>query len=283
MTSGTVRDLGVGWKVAVVGSVGLLTALAVGGFGWRSLNVGETTFVSTVDQVARPAIELGDMREAYARVRSRLAQAAAWASQKDITSALGKMQSYRDGVIEGIDHLEAAGLGEAERQAISQALRPNVEKAFALIKEQMLPLANHPMTRRAAPVHRVASHAARTSAESQRRPPRRMRFRAAWNDVGSHERCRRIQEIANNSSEAARVAYQLTIASAVEQQTNTTADMSRHLGDAASGSSEIAKTIESVASAASDSDSGIGHASTVSNELAGLARELDHLVSQFRV
>jgi methyl-accepting chemotaxis protein len=93
-----------------------------------------------------------------------------------------------------------------------------------------------------------------------------------------------VEAIARIGATIERVStYQLTIASAVEQQTNTTADMSRHLGDAASGSSEIAKTIESVASAASDSDTGIGHASTVSNELAGLARELDHLVSQFRV
>jgi methyl-accepting chemotaxis protein len=69
----------------------------------------------------------------------------------------------------------------------------------------------------------------------------------------------------------------------VEEQTNTTADMSRHLGEAASGSHDIASNIELVAGAASKSDAGIGHAHAVSNELAGLARELDHLVGQFRI
>src|SRR4029079_181014 len=41
--------------------------------------------------------------------------------------------------------------------------------------------------------------------------------------------------------------YQVTIASAVEEQTATTGEMSRSVGDAANGTSEIAQTISEVA------------------------------------
>ncbi|MBG0561003.1 hypothetical protein [Actinoplanes aureus] len=44
--------------------------------------------------------------------------------------------------------------------------------------------------------------------------------------------------------------YQVTIASAVEEQTATTNEMSRSIGEAANGSSTIAGNINSVASAA---------------------------------
>jgi methyl-accepting chemotaxis protein len=536
MIGRAVRDLAVTWKVTAVGTVGLLTALAVAGFGWSNLNTEQTALVRTVDDVARPSLVLGDVREAYARVRSRLAQAGAYDTQKDITSALSKMQSYMDVVNEGMSTLEAAGLTDVEHQAISQTLRPNMDKAFALIKDEMMPLAAHPMsaserhrftvlftttlrtyidngqaaldqltaqlrtrldqaTRSASSAHDravmllavltavgmaavaalawlvarmitrplrrvelalaamaradltlgsgvderdeigriaasldhareelrstvagivrhastlsgtagdlsdttadVAVQAALTSSQSQRAATSADTVSRAVETMSAatEEMSASIREIASNSGEAARVAseavseaqtangtvaklgessaeignvlklittiaeqtnllalnatieaaragdagkgfavvanevkdlaqetaratedisaridaiqtdsaaavsaiariaatiervssYQLTIASAVEQQTNTTAEMSRHLSDASAGSQEIAATIESVAQAASKSDAGVGHAHAVTSELAALARDLDHLVGQFRV
>ena len=77
--------------------------------------------------------------------------------------------------------------------------------------------------------------------------------------------------------------FQTTIASAVEEQTATTQEMSRNVSDAATGSSSIAENIESVASAAASSSSGISEAQRSASELAQLSNELRTLVSRFRI
>ncbi|AEI10680.1 methyl-accepting chemotaxis protein [Cellulomonas gilvus] len=75
--------------------------------------------------------------------------------------------------------------------------------------------------------------------------------------------------------------YQLTIASAVEEQTATTNEMSRSVAEAATGSGEIAHNITGVASAASSSTQAIGSVSGQVAELAGLSRELREQVATF--
>jgi len=77
--------------------------------------------------------------------------------------------------------------------------------------------------------------------------------------------------------------YQVTIASAVEEQTATTAEMSRSVGDAANGTSEIAATISEVADAAQTTTQTLGEADGAVNELASLATELSRVVGRFRV
>ena len=62
--------------------------------------------------------------------------------------------------------------------------------------------------------------------------------------------------------------YQMTIASAVEEQTATTAEMGRYVGDAATGAGEIAVNITGV------SDAAVG-------ELAQMAAELRRSVAAF--
>jgi methyl-accepting chemotaxis protein len=76
--------------------------------------------------------------------------------------------------------------------------------------------------------------------------------------------------------------YQTTIASAVEEQTATTNEMSRNVAEAATGSSEIASNISGVASAAQTTSSGVTQSQAAANELARLATELQQLVTQFR-
>ena len=68
--------------------------------------------------------------------------------------------------------------------------------------------------------------------------------------------------------------YQTTIASAVEEQTATTSEMSRSVADAASGSGEIAGTITGVAAAAAGSTEVLGQMGTA---IADLAREAEGL------
>ena len=77
--------------------------------------------------------------------------------------------------------------------------------------------------------------------------------------------------------------HQNTIASAVEEQTATTAEMNRNVGEAAIGATEIADNISSVAQAAESTTEGVVQAQQAADELASLSAELDRLVGQFTV
>jgi methyl-accepting chemotaxis protein len=76
--------------------------------------------------------------------------------------------------------------------------------------------------------------------------------------------------------------YQLTIASAVEEQTATTNEMSRSVAEAATGSGEIATNITGVASAASESSQTLNQMGTAVAELARMSEDLRGRVSAFR-
>jgi methyl-accepting chemotaxis protein len=73
-----------------------------------------------------------------------------------------------------------------------------------------------------------------------------------------------------------------SIAGAVEEQTATTAEISRNVGEAAKGSTEIASNITGVAQAARSTTEGAGNANTSAHELAQMAVGLQKLVQQFR-
>ncbi|GIG37977.1 methyl-accepting chemotaxis protein [Cellulomonas pakistanensis] len=75
--------------------------------------------------------------------------------------------------------------------------------------------------------------------------------------------------------------YQLTIASAVEEQTATTTEMSRSVQEAATGSGEIATNITGVAGAAARSADVLGAVSTQVNDLASLSADLHERVARF--
>jgi methyl-accepting chemotaxis protein len=76
---------------------------------------------------------------------------------------------------------------------------------------------------------------------------------------------------------------QTTIASAVEEQTATTNEISRSVAEAAGGSTEIAQTITRVAECAQNTNSSSNEAQTATNELARLASELQQLIGRFQV
>ena len=73
-----------------------------------------------------------------------------------------------------------------------------------------------------------------------------------------------------------------TIASAVEEQTATTAEMNRNIAEAAKGSSEIAQNITGVAQAAQSTSGGATQTQSASGELSRMATELQQLVGQFK-
>jgi methyl-accepting chemotaxis protein len=73
--------------------------------------------------------------------------------------------------------------------------------------------------------------------------------------------------------------YQMTIASAVEEQTSTTNEMSRSVAEAATGSRDIAGNIQSVAEAAGDNANTVNQMNQAIAELAQVAARLQERVS----
>jgi methyl-accepting chemotaxis protein len=77
--------------------------------------------------------------------------------------------------------------------------------------------------------------------------------------------------------------YQTTIAAAVEEQTATTSEMNRGVGEAAAGSAEIAANIVSVASAAALTTESVTESQRASEELARMSGEVHAIVARFTV
>jgi methyl-accepting chemotaxis protein len=78
-------------------------------------------------------------------------------------------------------------------------------------------------------------------------------------------------------------AYSATIATAVEEQTATTSEISRNVSQAATGAGDIATNITAVATAAQATNAGIGQSQRSAEELSRTSVELRQLVEQFTV
>ncbi|MEU4236290.1 methyl-accepting chemotaxis protein [Actinoplanes sp. NPDC026619] len=76
---------------------------------------------------------------------------------------------------------------------------------------------------------------------------------------------------------------QTTIASAVEEQTATTAEMNRNVATAAAGAARIAGDVAHVSGAAGDSNRSVLAGQKAAADLANLAGELQKLVGQFSI
>ncbi len=75
--------------------------------------------------------------------------------------------------------------------------------------------------------------------------------------------------------------FQVTISSAVEEQTATTNEMNRSVNEAATGSTEIASTITGVAHSAAATTTGVAQTQQAAGELARTSTELQALVNRF--
>jgi methyl-accepting chemotaxis protein len=95
---------------------------------------------------------------------------------------------------------------------------------------------------------------------------------------GSIDYIRQISAIVNQINE-----IQATIASAVEQQTATTGEISRSMAEAAKGSSEIAQNIVGVARTAQGTTTGANDTRVSAEGLARMAGDLEQLVARFKV
>ncbi|TCI99313.1 methyl-accepting chemotaxis protein [Aeromicrobium sp. IC_218] len=77
--------------------------------------------------------------------------------------------------------------------------------------------------------------------------------------------------------------YQVTIASAVEEQTATTNEMSRNVSEASAGSGQIADNISGVSEAAAGTTQALSQTQSAVDEVARMATELRGSVAHFRV
>jgi methyl-accepting chemotaxis protein len=75
----------------------------------------------------------------------------------------------------------------------------------------------------------------------------------------------------------------VTIATAVEQQSATTNEMSKNVTDAAKGASEIAQNISGVSQAAQGTSTSAGESMKAAHKLAQMSTELRGLVEQFKI
>src|SRR5947209_7514340 len=74
-----------------------------------------------------------------------------------------------------------------------------------------------------------------------------------------------------------------TIATAVEEQSVTTNEMTRNVADAATGSGEITRNIEGVAEAARGTSTSAQESQKAANDLADMAAHLRGMVGQFKI
>ncbi len=93
-----------------------------------------------------------------------------------------------------------------------------------------------------------------------------------------------VEAIGHISGVIARISdFQTTIASAVEEQTATTKEMSRSVAEAADGSTQIAENISGVADAAASTTRGVAQAQQAAAELSRVSGTLRGLVGRFTV
>ncbi len=73
------------------------------------------------------------------------------------------------------------------------------------------------------------------------------------------------------------------IATAVEEQSATTSEMTRNVSEAARGAATISENIKGVADAAQNTSTNVGEAQTATEHLSKMANQLRDLVGQFKV
>ena len=88
----------------------------------------------------------------------------------------------------------------------------------------------------------------------------------------------RIDEVISQISD-----YQTTIASAVEEQTATTNEMSRSVSEAAQGAGSIAASITTISEVSSETGVDAAQTRAASDGLAEVTAQLSRLVGQFKV
>ncbi|WP_263121139.1 methyl-accepting chemotaxis protein [Cellulomonas sp. RIT-PI-Y] len=214
-----------------------------------------------VQTVAAGAEEMGASIREIAQNASQAAKVAGQATEvavatNDQVSRLGESSQEIGNVVKAITSIAEQTNLLALNATIEAARAGEAGKGFAVVAGEVKELAQETAKATEDIVRRVEAIQAETGAAV-----------TAIGEIGH------IIESIND--------YQLTIASAVEEQTATTTEMSRSVAEAATGSGEIATNIVGVASAASTSSQTLIQMGDSIAELARMSEDLRDRVARF--
>ena len=242
-------------------TVGLTTRDEPGEMG-RSLDTAVIRLRDTVSTISSSATSLGGAADELSGVATQMASSAeaAQVAQEAVTLASSTSHSMNK-------------LGE------SSAEIGNVVKVITAIAEQTNLLALN-ATIEAARAGEAGKGFAVVASEETARATEDISRRVESIQVDTDGAVTAIEKI---SRVIARISdFQTTIASAVEEQTATTAEMNRSVNEAATGTGEVAQNITGVAEAARLTSEGVSQANHATAELTRMSSELAQLVTQFR-
>ncbi|WP_344044295.1 methyl-accepting chemotaxis protein [Nocardioides panacihumi] len=213
----------------------------------QTVAAGSEQMDASIREIARNATEA-------ARVASTAVTAAH--TTNDTVRRLGTSSEEIGNVVKAITSIAAQTNLLALNATIEAARAGEMGKGFAVVANEVKDLAQETQKATEEIIAKVQTIQADTS--------------------GAIEAIGQITEVIGTINES-----QLTIASAVEEQTATTMDMSRNVAQAANGTSEIAQNIGGVASAAASTTHAVAQARTATDELARMASELRSQVASF--
>ena len=214
------------------------------------------TVSSGVENITASIREISESANEAARVASESVRVASAAN--DRITKLGQSSSEIGEVIKVITSIAEQTNLLALNATIEAARAGDAGKGFAVVANEVKELANE--TGRAT-------------------EDIRQKIDAIQVDTGEAvDAIGKISTIINKISD-----FQNTIASAVEQQTSTTCEISMNVSEAALGSAEIAQNITQVVAAAESTAEGAGNMQMSAHELARMAADLRSFVEQYRL
>ncbi|MDQ1289697.1 MAG: hypothetical protein QG622_3263 [Actinomycetota bacterium] len=141
-----VAELSVRVKIFLLVLFSTVAVVAVGAVGQRGISTVEHVGSGTIQEVALPALNLGQIRESVAREQRELFQAVSYRNQPDIDVSLLKIQERQAEVDKSLAALQNMKLTEEQLSLINVDLMGSVSPLQSVIKGELIPLANHPMT-----------------------------------------------------------------------------------------------------------------------------------------
>lgn len=212
----------------------------------QSVSSGTEELTASIKEIASNALDAAKVADSAVRVAG---------STRDTIDRLGESSAQIGEVIKVITGVAQQTKMLALNATIEAARAGEAGKGFAVVANE---------------VKELAKETAKATEDIGRK------IEAIQSDTNGA-----VQAISEISDVIARInEIQNSIASAVEEQTITTADISRTLGDASRNSEEIAKNIGNVADAAKQVANGAGSTLSSAGDLQNLAAELETLIQR---